>query len=59
MNKKCICQDELMLSRPTIVHLAWCPESYFYKEFVEEYIKAPWYKKLFMRDPRKYYNFLI
>jgi hypothetical protein len=57
MNDKCICKEEL--GRETIfLHLSWCPQSYFYKEAVEEYIAAPFWEKWFMRDPRKYHNFL-
>lgn len=55
--KNCICKDELMIDK-VFVHLAWCPESYFYKEALDEYKNAPWYKRLFVRNPEKYYNFL-
>ncbi len=54
--KKCICKEELMIEH-VYVHLAWCPESYVYKEAVEEFIAAPFWKKWFMVDPRKYHNF--
>lgn len=34
-------------------HVAWCPKDNFYKEWVEDYNNAPWYKKIFMNpDPR-------
>ena len=57
MKNKCICKEELGIEE-VYCHLAWCPESYFYKEAVEEYVKSSWLKKIFMRDPRKYKNFL-
>ena len=56
--EKCICKEELLIDK-VYLHLAWCPYSYFYKEAVEEYIKASWLKKIFLRDPRKYHNFLL
>ncbi len=34
-------------------HVAWCPKDNFYKEWVENYNKAPWFMKIFMNpDPR-------
>lgn len=57
---KCICKDELMMKIEQVVcHLSWCPDSYFYKEAVEEYVRASWFRRLFLRDPRKYHNFLL
>ncbi len=55
--KKCLCCYEL--GRDTIIlHLSWCPESYFYKEMVEEYEESNWFQKLFKIDPRRYYNWI-
>ncbi len=55
--ENCICKKEL--SREVIyLHLSWCPESYVYKDAVKEYENAPFWKKWFMYDPRKYHNFL-
>ena len=56
--QKCICKSELCIEH-VYAHLAWCPKSYFYQEAVEEYKKSSWFGKIFKRDPRKYYNFLI
>ena len=55
--KECICKEELMQEN-IYLHLAWCPESYVYKDAVKEFDAANWFQKLFMRDPRKYNNYL-
>ena len=52
---KCICRDQLDLRSENIIcHLSWCPQSYVYKEDMEAYEKAPWWKKLFMYKPWKH-----
>ena len=59
---KCICKEELGYwdsGHRIYIHLAWCPESYFYREAVADYERASWFGKLFLRDPRKYRNFLM
>jgi hypothetical protein len=60
LEEQCICREELGYwnNEHIYVHLSWCPSSYFYKRAVEEYIAAPFWKKWFMTDPRKYHNFL-
>lgn len=59
MNDTCICREELGLgTQSVIVHIAWCPKSYFYQRAVREYEAASWIRRLFMKDPRRYYNFL-
>lgn len=55
---KCICKEELIIDK-VYLHLAWCPESYYYKRDVVEFVKASWIKKLFLTDPRKYNNYWL
>jgi len=52
---KCICNQTftnncMKTFEKIIVHIAWCPESFKFKE----YIALPWYKKLFEENPLKY-----
>lgn len=54
VTEKCICQEQLGLKCPTIIHLSWCPDSYVFKEQMEARKKANWFKRLFMYNPENH-----
>ena len=56
MKNKCVCRDELCIesTEPIYVHLSWCPESYVYKKEMAAYNNAPFWRKLFMYNPKNH-----
>lgn len=53
---ECTCREELGMrdDQKLVLHLSWCPEGYNWKEMKQEYDSAPFWKRIFMKNPIKF-----
>lgn len=49
--EKCVCGLYYPLKNKPVVHLSWCPQSFEYQKYKEEYKKSNWFKRLFLQNP--------